>query len=498
MQRSSGLLMPVFSLPSKYGIGDFGKTGYEFIDFLKASGQKFWQILPLVQTGFGNSPYSSVSSRSFSPYYISIEELFNQGLLTEDELQLSIYDGEYVSYGFLHSVRYPLLRKAFLRFNKQDKKFSSFVKKGIAKDYALFMSLKGLNQDKHFYEWEDKYKYRDEKALKEFEKQNKDEVLFWQFVQFVASEQWNKLKKYANKKGVSIIGDMPLYVALDSVDVWVDPTLYKLDKKFTPKKVAGVPPDYFCADGQLWGNPVYDYAKHKKQGYKWWCDRILNALSVFDYVRIDHFRGLDRYYEVKYGAQNAKEGEWKKVPSKALFSAIHKCVDKSRIIAEDLGIIDDGVRALLKHVGYPGMKILSFAFNGEKDNLYLPERLPKNSVCYTGTHDNDTLLGLISSASDWDRGNLYNGVKNSLYQMDIDFVVDCDNALLNAMIELGFASNANLFILPMQDILGMGSEWRINEPGTVKAQNWSVKFKKEHFDMQTANRLKQLTKKYKR
>ena len=498
MQRSSGLLMPVFSLPSKYGIGDFGKAGYDFVDFLKASGQKFWQILPLVQTGFGNSPYSSVSSRSFSPYYISIETLFEQGLLTKDELELSIYDGEQISYGFLHTVRMPLLRKAFLRFDKTDKKFLSFVKKGSAKDYALFMALKGVNEDKHFYEWQDEYKYRDKKALNEFEKANQDGVLFWQFVQFTAITQWNNLKKYANKKGVSIIGDMPLYVALDSVDVWVDPTLYKLDKKFNPKKVAGVPPDYFCADGQLWGNPVYDYAKHKQQGYKWWCDRILNALSVFDYVRIDHFRGLDRYYEVENGALNAREGKWVKVPSKALFSAIHNVVDKTRIIAEDLGIIDDGVRALLKHVGYPGMKILSFAFNGERDNLYLPERLPENSVCYTGTHDNDTLLGLISSANDWDKGNLYNGVRNSLYQMGIDMTVNNDLELHQAIIELGYASKANLFLMPMQDILKMGSDMRINEPGTVKAQNWSVQFKKEHFDVQTATRLKELTKKYNR
>jgi 4-alpha-glucanotransferase len=291
---------------------------------------------------------------------------------------------------------------------------------------------------------------------------------------------------------------MPLYVALDSVDVWVEPTLYKLDKNFIPKKVAGVPPDYFCADGQLWGNPVYDYSKHKKQGYKWWADRIASALQVFDYVRIDHFRGLDRYFEIEYGAPNAREGKWVNVPSKALFSAIHKVVDKSRIIAEDLGIIDDGVRALLKHVGYPGMKILSFAFNGEPNNLYLPERLPKNSICYTGTHDNDTLLGLISSASDWDKGNLYNGVRNSLYQMGIDMAVNNDLELHQAIIELGYASDANLFLIPLQDLLGQGSEWRINEPSTIKAQNWAIKFRQEHFSLELSKILKQLTLKYNR
>ena len=490
--------MPVFSLPGKYGIGDFGKSSYEFVDFLHASGQKFWQILPLVQTGFGNSPYSSVSSRSISPYYISIEKLFEQGLLNKEELELSVYQEECISYGFLHSVRMPLLKKAFLRFDKQDKKFCSFVKKGSARDYALFMSLKSVFEDKPFYEWQKEYKYRDQKTLKAFEKDNEDEVLFWQFIQYLALSQWKSVKQYANKKGIKIIGDMPLYVALDSVDVWVDPSLYKLDKKFKPKKVAGVPPDYFCADGQLWGNPVYDYAKHKKQGYKWWADRILNALSVFDYVRIDHFRGLDRYYEIEYGAPNARQGEWKKVPSKALFSAIHKMVDKSRIIAEDLGIIDDGVRALLKRVGYPGMKILSFAFNGEKDNLYLPENLIENSVCYTGTHDNDTLLGLISSSNDWDKGNLYNGVRNSLANMGMKMPVENDDDLRKAIIELGFASRANLFLMPMQDVLGMGSQMRINEPGTVKAQNWSVRFKQEHFSLEKAKELKALCKKYNR
>lgn len=498
MQRSSGILMPVFSLPNDYGVGDFGKSSYNFIDFLSSAGQKFWQILPLVQTGFGNSPYSSVSSKSFSPYFISIEKLCEQGLLTKEELEFSKYDGEYVSYGFLYNVRFPLLKKAFLRFDKEDKSFTSFVKKGTARDYALFMSLKYANGQKHFYEWADKYKYRDRKALKKFEQDYPEEVLFWQFTQFIAQKQWKELKKYANEKGVSIIGDMPLYVALDSVDVWVNPSLYKLNDHFVPKKVAGVPPDYFSKDGQLWGNPVFDYSVHQKDGFKWWTNRIKEALTIYDYVRIDHFRGLDRYYEVENGAENAREGEWVDVPSDELFEAIHKKVDKDRIIAEDLGIIDDGVRELLKKTGYPGMKILSFAFDGQPDNLYLPQVLPENSVCYTGTHDNDTLMGLITNANDWDRGNLYNGVKNSLALMGIGLPVTSDETLANAIIELGFASKSNLFLIPMQDVLLLKSDKRINEPGTVKAQNWSVTFRKEDFSKETAQKLKLLTKKYNR
>ena len=498
MRRSSGILMPVFSLPSEYGIGDFGKSSYNFIDFLSASGQKFWQILPLVQTGYGNSPYSSVCSTSFSTYYISIEDLKDKGLLNQEEISYSIHLGKTIDYGFLYNVRLPLLKKAFSRFNKRDKEFLQFIKDGEYRDYALFTSIKYASGQKHFYEWSDKYKFRDEQTLKNFEEDYPEEVLFWQFTQFIAKKQWLKVKAYANSKGISIIGDMPLYVALDSVDVWVNPKLYKLDDNFIPKKVAGVPPDYFCEDGQLWGNPVYDYDYHKKDGFTWWANRIEKALNIFDYVRIDHFRGLDRYYEIENGAPNAKEGKWIDVPSAKLFSAIHKRVDKSRIIAEDLGIIDDGVRALLKKTGYPGMKILSFAFNGEKDNLYLPKNIPQNSICYTGTHDNDTLMGLITNASQWDKTNLYNGVRESLVDMGLSMPLNNDIQLANAIVELGFSSKAKLFIMPMQDVIMASSDMRVNEPGTVKEQNWAVRFGEEHFGSDLAKSLKKLTKQYKR
>lgn len=498
MKRASGILMPVFSLPSKYGIGDFGVGSYNFVDFLKKSGQKFWQVLPLVQTGYGNSPYSSVSSTSFSPYFVSIELLKEQGLLTDEDLEFSLYDGKYIDYGFLYSVRFPLLRKAFSRFDKNDKGFKSFVKKGKARDYALFMALKYANGQKHFYEWADKYKLRDADALNTFEQDYIEEVLFWQFIQYVASVQWKQLKKYANKNGVKIIGDMPLYVALDSVDVWTNPHLYKLNPDFTPKKVAGVPPDYFCAEGQLWGNPVFDYSVHQKDGFAWWANRVKNALDIFDYIRIDHFRGLDRYYEVENGKPNAIEGEWVNVPSDQLFDAIHATVDRKRIIAEDLGIIDDGVRELLKKTGYPGMKILSFAFDGQPDNLYLPQNIPENSVCYTGTHDNDTLMGLITGASEWDKNNLINGVKNSLLAMGVELEVFDDISLARAVWELGYCSKSNLFITPLQDVLLMDSSMRINQPGIVNEQNWSVKFDFSHINDNLANKIAIITKKYKR
>lgn len=496
MQRCSGILMPIFSLPSKYGMGSFGKESYKFIDFLKEAGQKVWQILPLVQTGYGNSPYSSVSSTSISPYYISLELLKEQGLLSASEIEFSKTEKMYIDYGFLYSVRYPLLRKAFSRFDAQDKEFKSYIRKKESRDYALFMALKYASGQKHFYEWDLPFRIHDEKALKKFEKEYNDEILFWQFIQFVAKKQWLNLKKYANKNGIKIMGDMPLYVALDSVDVWTNPTLFKLDENFVPKKVAGVPPDYFCEDGQLWGNPVYDYDVHEKDEFRWWTERLKKVLKVFDYVRIDHFRGLDRYYEVENGMTNAKIGEWVKVPSDKLFNAIHKSIDKNSIIAEDLGIIDDGVRGLLKKTGYPGMKILSFAFNGDKGNLYLPENITENYVCYTGTHDNDTLMGLIENSTEWDYNNLIIGVENSLKLAGIKGATFDKTALFNSIVELGFNSKANMFIMPMQDVLRYGSDYRINEPGTVKEQNWAVRFSNNDLKKSTALRIKKLTEKY--
>ena len=488
--------MPIFSLPSKYGIGAFGTESYKFVDFLKESGQKIWQILPLVQTGYGNSPYSSVSSESFNPYFISPELLKKQGLITGEELKFSLADKRYIDYGELYAVRYPLLRKAFERFDKKDAEFKRYLKSKQSYDYALYMAIKYASGQKHFYEWDDGLKNRDPLELKRFAKTYAEELLFWQFVQFTAKKQWFDLKKYANKNGVKIMGDMPLYVALDSVDVWVNRHLYKLDDNFAPKKVAGVPPDYFSENGQLWGNPVYDYDVHKKDGFSWWTERIKKVLKVFDYVRIDHFRGLDRYYEVDSFRTDAKVGEWVDVPSEELFTAIHSVVDRDRIIAEDLGIIDDGVRELLSYTGYPGMKILSFAFNGEDGNLYLPERIEENYICYTGTHDNDTLKGLLDGASEWDYNNVVRGVKKSLSTLKIKGKTDDKTSLIKSIIELGAASKAKAFIMPMQDLLMLGTEYRVNEPGTVKEQNWAVKFKSSDFKKSTAQKLKKLSEKY--
>lgn len=495
MKRQSGILLPIFSLPSKFGIGSFGLEAYEFIDYLKSAKQSVWQILPLVQTGYGNSPYSSVCSYSFNPYFISLDLLLKDGLIDKKDLKTAEYDGKYIDYGFLFNVRYPILRKAFSRFNKESLAFKKFVKTGEFRDYALFSAIKIKTNYLPLVEWENGLKYRDENTLKQFEKQNKDEVLFWYFLQYLAKKQWNDLKKYANKQGVSIMGDMPLYVALDSVDVWQNPELFKLDEKFIPKKVAGVPPDYFCEKGQLWGNPVYDYEKHLETDFAWWKNRLKRALNTYDFVRIDHFRGLDRYYEIDSNAVDAVNGEWVEVPSVELFNAIHSEIDRDRIIAEDLGIIDDGVRELLEFTAYPGMKILSFAFNGETGNLYLPERINENSVCYTGTHDNDTLLGLVENANEWDLGNLYRGVNNSLAYYNSKKRATDKFSLIESIIELGFTCKANWFIIPMQDAISLGADYRINEPGSVKEQNWAIRLEKRHFKKSVANTLALLTEK---
>ena len=498
MKRKSGVLMPIFSLPSQYGIGDFGTQAYNFIDYLKSANQTIWQILPLAPTAYGNSPYSSTSAQSFNPYFISLELLVKEGLLTQKEADLSLYNGKYIDYDFINSVRLFLLKKAFSRFEVNNAKFQKFVESKQALDYALYTEIKRTFNGKPFYNWSDDYKFCKQKTLETFYKNHYKEVLFWEFVQFKAKEQWINIKTYANKNGIEIIGDMPLYVALDSVDVWKNPKLFNLDQDFCPITVAGVPPDYFCEEGQLWGNPVYDYNYHSKTNFSWWINRIKSTLEVVDYVRIDHFRGLDRFYQVPYGATNAKEGEWVEVPSKQLFNAIHSQIDKNKIIAEDLGIIDDGVRQLLATTGYPGMKILSFAFNGQKDNFYLPENIEENSICYTGTHDNDTLLGLIENSTEWDYNNLLNGVKESLKLANIEKEIKSKQQLIDAIIELGFYSKAKMFILPMQDILYMNSEMRINVPGAVNLQNWAVKFSEKDFSNQAKEKLKNLTIKYNR
>lgn len=495
MERKSGVLMHVSSLPNKYGIGTFGTECYEFIDFLANSGQKVWEILPLNQTGFGDSPYSSCCSYSFNPYFISLDALVGMGLLKREELSGFEDNTSYVDYGKLYYTRYNLLRKAFSRFNRKDEGFKRFLKRGEYRDYALYMTLKSEYNNKAFYDWPTMFKFRDGETLTYFSRTHREDMLFWQFVQYEAREEWLSVKAYANSRGIEIIGDLPLYVAYDSVDVWVNYRFFKLDDRLVPEKVAGVPPDYFSKTGQLWGNPVYNYQALEKENFDWWAKRFSRTLKYFDYVRIDHFRGFDRFYEIDYGRADAMVGEWQQVPSDKLFARIHKSVGKKRIIAEDLGIIDDGVRALLEKQGYPGMRILSFAFNGEDDNAYLPQNIEENSICYTGTHDNDTLMSLIDHMSDWDYTNLVKGVKKSLKIFGIKKALRSKRNVARAVIELGYACKANTFIIPMQDVCLLGADYRMNTPGRDIA-NWTVKIPAKCFTKRYSNYLKRLTNKY--
>ena len=497
MERKSGVLLHISSLPNRYGIGTFGKECYDFIDFLSRSKQSLWEILPLGQTGFGDSPYSSCCSYSFNPYFISLDELVKKGLLKASELTVCQDNNSFVDYGRLYHTRYGILRLAFSRFDTKNPSFRKFVRTRKYRDYALYMTIKGALDNKAFYDWPDQFKYRDKNALNAFAKANKKEILFWQFLQFEAQTEWYAVRDYAKKKKISIIGDLPLYVAYDSVDVWANAKYFKLDERLFPEKVAGVPPDYFSKTGQLWGNPVYNYETLKADNFTWWVRRFTNALKTCDYVRIDHFRGLDRYYEIDYGRDNAMVGEWIDVPSDELFKAVHRRIKRDKIIAEDLGIIDDGVRALLAKQGYPGMRILSFAFNGESDNLYLPENIEKNSICYTGTHDNDTLMGLLNAMSEWDYENFVSGVKASAKKLKLRVVTRTKSALAKAVIRLGFASKADTFIIPMQDVALLNGDFRMNTPGREIA-NWTVKMPKFTFGKKYEKYLRELTKKYKR
>ena len=464
--------MHISSLPNKYGIGTFGKSAYQFVDFLKSGNMRYWQVLPLVQTGFGDSPYQSVYSGSGNPYFIDLETLVEEGLLKKEEIENCLSESDLVDYNFLSREKYATLRLAYSRFDKSDKDFLNFVKKGEFRYYALFMALKEKFGGVQFSDWEKDYKFAKESALLKFEKQNYDEYLFWMFLQYEFLLQWKKLKKYANDNGVKIIGDIPLYVAYDSVDVWINPSLFKLNKDRSMQKVAGVPPDYFSETGQLWGNPVYRWTTHEKQGFEWWINRLKQAFSLYDVVRLDHFRGFDRYFEIDAGAKTAEIGKWQKGPKNKLFDLAKKKIKNCDFIAEDLGLLDAGVYRLIDKTGFPNMKVIEFAFDGNSKNPYLPENINENSVCYTGTHDNDTLIGYLDSMHGYEyyqfceRFNKYVG-KNLHY----DKV-----AMAQEMVSLALNSKSKVKIIPIQDMLLLDGSARMNTPATI-GKNWAFRLK---------------------
>lgn len=460
--RSGGILMPIFSLPGPYGIGTMGAAARRFVDFLKAAGQRYWQILPICPTSYGDSPYSSFSTFAGNPYLIDLDQLCLDGLLEKDEYAGLDWGEGKVHYDRLYQLRYPVLRLAFGRFARNvPDDFSDFCRENPwLGDYALFMALKDENGGKPWQEWPEPLRRREPKALEKARADHSEDLAFWKCVQYLFYRQWRELKRYANDNGVSIIGDLPIYVAGDSADVWANPGQFQLDEDLKPVEVAGCPPDGFSADGQLWGNPLYDWDKLKAEGYGWWMDRIEHQCNIYDVLRIDHFRGFEAYYAIPYGEDTARNGHWRYGPGMDFFRAVEARVGKQPIIAEDLGFMTDGVRQLLSDSGFPGMKVMEFAFDSRENSDYLPHNYPRNCVVYTGTHDNDTVLGWLESAS----------------EEDVTFATEYlrltpEEGFHWGMMRGAWSSVGDLAVVQMQDVLGLGSEGRINTPSTV-GQNW--------------------------
>lgn len=478
-ERAAGILMPISALPSRFGIGTLGKEAYKFVDFLKGAGCKVWQVLPLSPTSFGNSPYSSCASGVYNPYFIDFDLLRKQGLLKRGDYCFLKWgkDPRRVDYGRQYAQRKQVLKKAFARFDRTDEAWKDFLKIEKFHDYALFMALKEQFGGVSHEEWGEYAEY-DETLVSAFEKEHQEEVAFWQFTQYIFLQQYRALKQYANENGVKIMGDIPIYVARDSVEMWkYKRNLFELDERGDPAAQAGVPPDAFSEDGQLWGNPVYDWTKMKESGYSWWHERIRDALETYDILRIDHFIGFVRYYSVPIGAKNARKGEWKAGPGAALF----KGFGGKPIVAEDLGHITWSVRHELDKTGYPGMKILQFAFDGDITNEHKPQNYLENIVAYTGTHDNETLFTHIRNATGEVRDNLLFDLKTECSRAGVKFESGSNDALCTSVLRLLYACKARLIIFPYQDALHLGDEGRMNLPSTVSDKNWSFRFVKRDF-----------------
>ncbi len=492
--RSCGILLHISSLDSNYGIGSFGNSAYKFIDFLKSSGQHYWQVLPMGHTGYGNSPYQCFSTFAGNPYFIDLDYLVKDGLLDKEALsELSFEENETkVNYNNLFSNRLKVWKIAFYNFIKQPSNdFYNFCKMENfwLDDYSVYMSLT-LQTKKSWHSWDDGIKHRNINALNQYKASHKNEILFWKFLQFKFFSQWNNLKKYANDNGIYIIGDLPIYISDNSSDVWSHTELFDLNSDLSLKNVAGVPPDDFSEVGQLWGNPIYNWKAHKATNYKWWNDRFSAAYKLYDIVRIDHFRGFDSFYSIPAGSKSAKNGTWIKGPGVEFFRAL-KMIDKNNfnVIAEDLGIITIEVKKMLEECGYAGMKILHFAFDSNLENNngeYLPHAISENSVVYTGTHDNMTTLQWWNNES---KSNREFCLEYTNWEFDDDI---CDK-----MISLAYSTRAKLAIIPMQDWLGLDGEARMNTPSTVN-NNWQWRMAKNSLNSDLSKRILRKTKIYDR
>ena len=491
IKRASGILMHISSLPSDYGIGDFGKEAYKFVDFLVKGKQKYWQILPLGVTGFGDSPYQCFSAFAGNPYFIDLDELINKGYIESDkvkEFDLGKDDNK-VDYGLLYLNKMEILRISYRKAKEEIKEeLELFYKenKSWLREFALFMSLKSSNDGISWLEWEDLYKDANSEAVRTFEKDNEDEIYFWVFTQYFFFIQWKRLKEYANKNGVRIVGDLPIYVSQDSSDVWSNPDLFYLDNSLSPVTVAGCPPDGFSPTGQLWGNPIYNWKAMEDEGYKWWIKRISSSFELYDVLRIDHFRGFEAYWEVPYGSDDAVNGKWTKGPGKKLFKKIKEELGELDIIAEDLGFITDEVIELIEYTGFPRMKMLQFAFDVNGDSDYLPHNYDKNSIVYTGSHDSSNVMGWIENMN----------------KEDLDYAIKYLHLKDDEKINWGFirgawSSVADLAVAPIQDLLGLGDEARMNIPSTVGG-NWCFRIGKDDLTDDLAEKIGELNTIYRR
>ncbi|HOY32886.1 MAG TPA: 4-alpha-glucanotransferase [Bacteroidales bacterium] len=489
-KRQSGILLHPTSLPGDHGIGTIGKEAFDFIDFLSVSGQKLWQILPLGPTGFGESPYQCFSSIAGNPLLISLERLEAEGLLGASDI--ADHTGKYarhVDFKRIRKEKTLLLNKAFRSFKKyinDHNDFNTFCSLNSAwlDDFSLYLALKEEFRYKAWNAWPKAVKFRDSETLEMYSEKLKDKILYHKFVQYTFFKQWKELKNYARKKNISIVGDIPLYVAYDSVDAWTKPENFLFDTEGRPVQVSGVPPDYFSATGQLWGNPVYNWEYLEKDGFSWWIERIKACLELYDIIRIDHFRGLSAFWSIPYGEKTAVNGTWVNASGKKLFKTLIHELGEIPIIAEDLGVITPDVEALRDGFGFPGMKILQFAFDAKEDNNYLPHTYTENCVVYTGTHDNNTSLGWYENASSADKKK---------FKEYIDGYIDEGPA--RAMIRLAWASVANIAIVPLQDVLELGAQARMNMPGTL-SKNWIWKYRPGDLTAKHAVWLKNLTETY--
>ena len=488
LKRSSGILLHITSLPGNYGIGTMGKEAYNFVDFLVESGQKIWQILPLGHTGYGDSPYQCYSAFAGNPLLIDLQKLVEEGLLDKQDLPDNIYfDDENVDYGKVHNTKYPLLHKAWENHKTSKNrlrniKFENFCNKNHKwlEDYAFFMALKKQFKGIAWTQWEHDIKFKKQESVDYYRHQLSDDINYYRFIQFLFYKQWLELKSYANLNEIKIIGDIPLFVAFDSADAWSKPEIFDFDENLNPVSVAGVPPDYFSETGQLWGNPLYNWNYLRETGYQWWIDRIEANFTLYDSLRIDHFRGLAAYWAVPFGEETAMNGQWIEAPGGEMLKAVLDALGDLDIIAEDLGVITPDVVELRERFCFPGMKIIQFAFDSGEENDFMPHTYDKNFVVYTGTHDNDTSLGQYKSSSEADKKHM-----NEYFHVDKK-----DPAW--SYVKLAWSTVADVALAPLQDILRLDTEARMNFPGTASG-NWKWRFTKNMLTVQKSEELLRLT-----